>query len=227
MALKDMRAHGKSSIEDAVKAVPPRPRDFLARSLVLLLGLTTEKWERALKLAADAFDSSFSADEAELAKELAVSVGDARQIISAATFFGAMLASHPEASSEQFVASLIENKLLVEADRLMALKFSEVVARARVELTEEFDKSSLRNTLLPSLRKFDTVVDIRLSPTDVTPVLAVPVVLLMVDTDAERETLWCQLSKNELKAVIAKLSKTLERVEAAESWISARDGSEA
>ena len=221
MGLTDLRTHGKSTVEDAIRTVPDRAKERLVASLKVLLGVGRAHWTELIDRAAASFESSFSFDESDVVSETGVSNVDARHMINGATFFAAMLSAHPEATPEQFVAALMSNQILEGENESEALELARIVTARRLALTEEFERSALRHTVLPSLRSVQTSVDIRLSVSqEITR--AVPVVLLAIDTDAEGQILWCQLSKSELKSMIGKLQKTLEQVQAAESWIESR-----
>lgn len=222
MVLAHVRSHDGSTINDAVKEMPQRPKEHLKRSLTVLLTAPKEVWERAITLVADAFDSPFSIEEDVLGKELGMTPADVKHVMNGATFFGAMLTAHPEATPSQFVESLIEHGFIQDANRPQALNFATLVASGRSKLTEDFEKSSLRTEVLPSLRRMDTSVDVRLSFSEKKDVVAVPVVLVMIDTDADCETLWFQVSKPELKSLIHKLNAALEQVELAEDWVNER-----
>jgi hypothetical protein len=225
MALEHLRSHGKSTIADAIRDIPGRSKDFLRSSLSMLAALDRNKWPTVISLAVDAFESSYAIDEVELAKVIDVSVDDAKYIINAASFIAAMLSAHPEATPQTFVDSLIAVSLL-DADRKATnegvLDFALVVSEKREALTEEFERSTLRNEVLPSLHRFETTIDIRFSVSESGAIRAVPVVLMMIDTDAEGQVIWYQVSKHQLKNMISQLERTLERVGKAEVWIDSK-----
>jgi hypothetical protein len=61
-------------------------------------------------------------------------------------------------------------------------------------------------------------VDIRIGFDNDEIALAVPVVLVHIDTDSKDQEIWFQMSKGQLKTAIEDLTKILLRVEAAEKW---------
>jgi hypothetical protein len=222
MSLDELRAHGKSTFQDTVKEIPQRSKDQLKLSIGVLLSLDSACWPKALRVSVDAFESSISSDPRDLAKEFEVSVGDARHIVNGTTFFAAMLSAHPECTPEQFVDVLQQAGIVDSAQVTVALKLAETVIAERPELTEEFEKGALGNVVLPSVRRLETSVDVRLSTSDTGVITAVPVVLMMLDTNAEGQVLWCQMSKQELNAMIAKLNRAKKDVETAETWIQSK-----
>lgn len=225
MALEHLRSPGKSTVADAIKDIPQRAKSFLRSSFSALVALDRRKWSDVISMAVEAFESSYPIDEAEFAAKIDIPAEESKYVINAASFIAAMLSAHPEATAEVFVASLVENKL-VDAERKedqdVILEFAKFVAEKRDALTEELEKSTLRNEVLPSLHRFETTVDIRFSTSDSGAIRAVPVVLMMVDTDAEGQIIWYQVSKHQLKNMIGQLQKTLERVVKAEAWIASR-----
>lgn len=223
MALEHLRSHGKSTVDDAIADLPTRARAFLQRSLSLFLQLDSGLWGRVLRLAAEAFDTSGGAEEAALARDVRIPAGDAKEVLHGASFFGAMLSAHPEASAAEFVDSLVKHGLIDASLRELAAEVADLVVRERTEIAAEFEKSALRNSILPSFRAVETSVDVRLSVAENAPLTAVAVVLMALETDADCERMWFQLSKQQLAGLVARLTQTLERVDVAEQWIAARE----
>jgi hypothetical protein len=226
MALERFRSHSNSTIDDAVRQVPARAKDFLKESFGVLMSLDSQKWPTVISTAAESFDSSYAGDEPEAATVLGVPSSEAKHLLNAASFVAAMLASHPECNAQEFVDVLVKHEMLDSDKRDHAVGFAELVAGRREGLTEELERSALKNEVLPSLQRLETTVDVRLAISDSGIVRAVPVVLMMIDTDAEGQIAWYQVSKQELKSMIGQLEKTLERVEIAEKWIAEKNNSQ-
>jgi hypothetical protein len=90
--------------------------------------------------------------------------------------------------------------------------------RDRSSVSSALRRASLATRLLPSLTDLSCVVDIRIGFDNDEIALAVPVVLMHIDTDSNNQEIWFQMSKGQLKTAIEDLTKILLRVEAAEKW---------
>jgi hypothetical protein len=88
----------------------------------------------------------------------------------------------------------------------------------RPAVAAAFRRSNLASRLLPSLTDLSFVVDVRVDFDGDRIALAIPVVLVHIDTDTTDNEIRFQMNKRQLEVVIEDLKKTLSRVEAAEKW---------
>lgn len=138
--------------------------------------------------------------------------------------FLALMASEPtRAAAPSTIQGLVAAEIMRADDAQVAGELLKALLRGTPEIQDTFRRAAMSGELLPALAEFETVVDVRLSFKEGDAVeLAVPVLLVHIDTDASNRELWFQMSKKQVQKAIDDLTKALSQIQAAESWAAKR-----
>ena len=95
----------------------------------------------------------------------------------------------------------------------------EGIAKNRAAITRTNKENRLVHAVLPSLRQFRTVVDLRPSFSEDGTVIryAVPVIIALIANDLTDEV-WVQMSKKQAEELISDLQDVLRKITALEQW---------
>jgi hypothetical protein len=152
----------------------------------------------------------------ELQKDLGLSKSDTSSVFSAAMAVVPMF--DKSTTVTEFVDASIKTKFIdsVTAQRLRP--FLEVVAGHASEITTAIRRATLIDQTLPSFYDMDVTVDIRLGFEEGRVELAVPVAVIHLDTDADRQEIWFQASRQQLILIKDDIEAAIKKMDAAEAW---------
>ncbi len=120
------------------------------------------------------------------------------------------------------VTSLVSSEILAPSDQADITSLLNEIDQHRPALSEGLRRSHLAARLLASFSDLNSVVDIRLDFDKDQIAVAVPVLLVHIDTDVDDQEIRFQMSRKQLEAVVEDLKQALTRLEAAEKWIRGR-----
>jgi hypothetical protein len=126
------------------------------------------------------------------------------------------LLSESSATTEDFIASAKGILFLPEQESTAQLIAASVCA-SRQEIRLTVDRAQLAGEILPSLFVFDIAVDIRIRVVDGEVKTFVPVAIVHLDTDADSEEVWFQMSRGDVEDTISKLTNALDDMKLAET----------
>lgn len=218
MAFDFFKRQGKPTAQAAIDDLPSQMKRPLVAGLALLADVSKSKWDTLAVASIDAIGSSYIQSADELSASLGVPQEEAGHLANAASFIVALIGSFPDCSPSDLTAGLLESELIEERHRQPIGEFAAFVANQRGKLEEELDRSTLESEVLPSLQRFATVVDIRFDDRADGGVRTTPVLIGMIDTDAEGQIVWFQMSKRQLKNMLIQLQSALEKMDKAEVW---------
>lgn len=156
---------------------------------------------------------------------LATSIGWSKErtslLLNGVSFLAALSTSFEDISSGELIDKLSSHKML-ENTSSEALPAWLSLLRAQADrFRSELENGELANAVLPSLQSFDIAIDIRLSNSTVaSKPAAVPVAVAMLDTDSFNQTIWFQMSKQQLVKLHTQLGTALKQFERAEALAS-------
>jgi len=96
--------------------------------------------------------------------------------------------------------------------------FLENIVADRVRIRGALRRAALPSQVLPFLTDVEVVVDLRMAYEDNAVIDAVPVAIFHIDTDANDQEIWFQVSRGHLERLKADIEGALRKMEAAEKW---------
>jgi hypothetical protein len=144
-----------------------------------------------------------------------LSESDAEQLGSVYSLVMGLL-SETAACPEEFV-SRAEGILFTDARGEIAHTIAISICELRPGIVGVIERAQLAREVLPSLLALEIAIDVRLRVVDGRVTTSIPVALLHIDTDSERQELWLQLSRGDVEETIKKLQKCLIDMQLAEN----------
>jgi hypothetical protein len=204
-------------ISDEFAAIPDNLKDRMRKGFSNLPKLSPENSQALVELVLKTLPNrKFQADD-DLLSKLGLDP-DATASLFTAVAMASLILSNRKEDSEQFTNAAIQARVMNEPDKEHAKAFLEAVIKNRPAFKLALDREQVGQQVLPSISNFETSVEVRLRFNEDQIALAVPVVVIHIDTDSEGQRVWFQLTKSELKQVIEQLQKALRRIEHAERW---------
>jgi hypothetical protein len=207
----------RGTAQEVFADMPGEIRRYIRDGFGVLSKLPEQKFEEIRRVTLDAVEAGGSVGEADLAARLDISRTDARSLLAATSLFATFILSRDE-KLVQLVASAVEAKLIGPDDAPVALVFYEAVERDRAKLKEAVERSRFSSSVLPSLLEFEATVDLRLGFDKGRLDFATPIALVHLDTDAQGQEVWLQLTKRQVERVAKELQDVLRKMEEAEKW---------
>lgn len=205
---------------EAFADLPKGAKSFLRHGFATLSKAYKQSGNILAGIALSGVSSGFDANKRAIHEELGLPETEAG-LLSGTLSFLAILASHPGGTTaQQFVEGLSAAGVIELADCPAATSLLESL-QENSGIQSTFKRKVITDELLPSLVQFDTTVDVRLSFDSNKVELAVPVLLVHIDTDVDNREIWFQMSTSGLQKTIEQLQKNLLQMKAAESWASA------
>jgi len=208
-----------AGIQRKLDDLPEDARALLATALPRLATLQEDRWSKLAEFAMDGSFSGYAFDPARASVDLGVSVEDARLLVNAAGFLSAISTVSVDADASVIVETLAGVDLLAPDSGAAIFRFVEFLIDNREAIAEDYERSALANSVLPTLQRFDTNVDVRLSKMTAKRTRVAPVVVACVDTDAEGQIIWFQMSKGQVRRIVSQLEGVLKQLELAERMV--------
>lgn len=224
MAFQGFKNSGRPTIEAALDDLPERAKPILIPGLKELARMVPSKWDALVPMALEAAVSAYPFRSDEFERELGLKQDEAHYLGNAATFIVTLVGSYEECSPDQLISELRARDMVSSDDAPGLLAFVEFVASQRANLEEDSERNQLESEVLPTLQRFQTAVDLRFEErADGSPRIA-PVLVTMIDTDAEGQLVWFQMTKRQVQSLATELQEALEKMNRAEAWASSRGG---
>ena len=218
MAYLGFGVDSQGSLSAALEDIPDDAKAFLRGGFSQIASLKAEQWRSLIDSAI--FSSGPNDLDLETAGgALGLISSDAAAVLSAAKLSLGVISFRPEAPGD-FVDIAINTGVLDEANKGAVLAVLDFSLKHKREIKDGLDATALGGENLPSLRRFELNVDVRVGFGEAGVDKAVPVVIAHVDTDAQEMELWFQMTPNQLTALIAKLQKVELNVRQAREFIS-------
>jgi len=157
----------------------------------------------------------------DLAKKMGLSTREASSAAAATGTLSALLSGRKEGTDE-VIQALVSSGLLATSAVPSIQRLVPLLLENKQNFGQLLKEKYFSTAVLPSFDEFEAVLDIRIG--DETEVgLAVPVAIAFLDTDANGQRLWFQLTKDDVEEMLRKLNSLLGRFKEAEA-IAARIG---
>ena len=220
MAFESFKENGRPTVQAALDDLPDRGKVLLQKGLQAIARLRRDKWEKLVSMALEALVSSYGFDAEQVAEALEIGAPDANIVGNGGTFIVTMIGAYADCEPEMLVELLVDKQLVSPEDVPKVTEFVKFVADRRGSVEDEAARFELVASVLPTLQRFETSVDLRFSDRSGKPLVA-PVVIAMIDSDAEGQIMWFQMSKTQVRTVLEQLQDSLEEIERAEAWANA------
>jgi hypothetical protein len=119
------------------------------------------------------------------------------------------LLSDTTATPDDFVAEG-RGKLFTSEHDATALSIAQAICNNREQISKAIQRARLGGAVLPSLRKFEVATDFRVQVVKNELKMGVPLVVVHIDTDADGQEVWLQLSRLDVDDIIKKLTNCLD-----------------
>jgi len=204
-------------LSDFFADMPREVRTFLRKGFAALAKIPPDRFPEILKVVVERLPQRYPAAEAGLAKTLGIPTEEAKPLLAAAAVFASLISSG-EVEVDDLVGQAKTAEVINGNDIDGALQFSRVAASNRAAIQGAMERSGIASAVLPSLSEFETTVDLRLGFEKGRVCSSIPLAIVHVDTDAEGQKLWLQLTKGEVERIVEDLQGVIRQMEDAEKW---------
>lgn len=128
------------------------------------------------------------------------------------------LLTDTNATPEEFI-EVARGKFISQEDEKVGATIAASICGQRDEIKRSVEKSQLAGAVLPSLYSFDVTVDIRFKVEDGGVKATVPVAIVHLDTDANDQEVWVQLTAGDIELIIKRLREAQDGMKIAESLL--------
>lgn len=163
------------------------------------------------------FHQSESVDPKKISDKYSISVDTARDLLIALAFMVGIV-SERDSPPGNFIDEAIERELLSRENAAVIAPLAEEIFAGRASIRDLIEQQRLGSEVLPSLAAFDVTVDLRLKFEGDKVGRFLPMAILHIDTDADRQEVWLQLNRAEISRIIGSLQEALKSIDAAEAW---------
>jgi hypothetical protein len=177
--------------------------------------LSQERRIDLVRKSIDAFVVGLSEEPRDLSTRYNIPESEARPLVFATSMMLATLTEAPD-PVEQFIAAGIEKGAFTAETAAIIQPHAELICSERTNIQEAVKKETLASSVLPSLMTFSVAVDLRLKFEKDKIIAAVPVLVAHLDTDAEHQAVWVQLTQADTERIIDQLQTGLASLKAAE-----------
>lgn len=219
MGTFNVRVPSRGTLEGVFADIPQGIKGFLRDGFNLLTKLHENDITEVFGVVAESIQLGYGVGETGLASKIGITDSEARAVLASASLFASILSTR-DVTAEEFVRAAIQAQVLEDTHKDSALAFCKLVVRQRASLKEAIEQAGLADVVLPSLSTFETTVDLRLNVDKGKIVATVPVALIHLDTDAQGQEIWVQLTKRQVAKILAELQEALQTMEEAERWAS-------
>jgi hypothetical protein len=202
-AIEDMPEHVRRSVRAGFRNASALPAEERRKFLTYFAQTMSE--------------GSASVDIEALAEDTNIDVRRAAPILTAVSVLVGLL-TRGKLSVEQFVAEGRE-RLFSQEDEPTVKELATSVFQGAAIWEQTLGHRALATRTLPALDTFEISVDLRLRFKAEEVVDTVSVALVHLDTDANNQELWFQMTRGDVENVIQKLQKTLQQMAAAEKLV--------
>jgi hypothetical protein len=122
------------------------------------------------------------------------------------------------ATADDFVEAA-RGKLFDPEDEGSARAIAGAICDLRGDIKVVLASAELAGSVLPSFMSLDTSLDVRMKFADGKLLTAAPVVVAYLDTDANGEEIWFQMTKGDIEGLVKQFNVILSDIKAAEALI--------
>lgn len=208
---------------DLFNELPKSAKHFLKDGLKVVARVHQQHGPLLANMIMESAATGTDPKASDLAASFRLSEDESQTLIGAISFIKLIFSKPGEPEPvASVVNSLISSEILDASAQAEITSVLNEIDQNRSTVAQGLRRSHLAARLLASFIDLNTVVDIRLDFDKDQIAVAVPVVLVHIDTDVNEQEIRFQLTRKQLEGVIEDLKQTLIRVEAAEKWIRGR-----
>jgi hypothetical protein len=209
---------------DYVTHLPAQAKSLFRFGFSLLSEMSEQQQRIVVEGARQAIATSLP-DSNEVAARLGKDANVAEPAIAAAAITTTIFArTSVELAPEQFRQIFIKAGVIDEALSDALKNFFEIACAERQALRSEVERTDDARAVLPNLASFTLGIDVRVSFEGNEVRSMVPVVVANIDTDAEGQVLWCQMTKEQLTRLRADFDAALQKLEATQKKLGLGEG---
>lgn len=202
-------------MSEALAGAPRAFREQAKKGFKVLAGIGQQHYAEILRAVVLTLESRQPPFE-DLAKRLSLSKDDISSLMAAAMITVPLLGNG--GTAEEFTSAAIKVDML-SADLVSEIRpFIQVVVADRSQIGRAIRRAAMPSQVLPFLADVEIVVDLRMAFEDQKISEAVPVAIVHVDTDAEGEEIWFQVSRSQMERLRNDVDAAIKRMELAEAW---------
>ena len=207
--------HSGRPVSEVIARLPRSFRDDAEKGFIVLASVPERHYDQIVQSAIIMMESRRPPVE-ELKKALGLTQSEAGSVFSAAMVVVPLF--DKTTTVDDFFDAAIKTKLIDASTYPKVKPFVDRVASHGSEIASAIKKATLSDEGLPSFMDLDVTVDLRIGFEEGRVDVAVPIALIHIDTDAEREELWFQCSKQQLLLIKDDIEAALKKMDAAEAW---------
>jgi hypothetical protein len=208
----------KGPLKEALGALPEDFKPFILLGFASLAKLDGAAWRQVISLAQTSSPAAAQLELSSAADELKLDTSQVSKIVVAARLLLGVISFRDESPAD-FAAVATEVGILRPEDAPKILEFGNLAVGSGQDIKRQIEASELQNSLLPSLRRFETRIDVRLDFSDGKPTAAAPVALVYVESDAPDGNFWFQMTPTQTRLLAKKLGDASRELAAAEELV--------
>jgi hypothetical protein len=202
-------------ITEVIARLPRGFREDAEKGFIVLASVPEEYFNQIVETAISVMETQRPPLET-LHKDLNLSKSDTSSLFSAAMVVVPLF--DKSTSVNEFIDGAVKTKLIDAAITPKLRPFVEVVASHASDIATAIKRATLTDQCLPSFYDMDVTVDLRVGFEEGRVDVVVPVALIHLDTDAEKQELWFQASKPQLILIRDNIDAAIKKMDAAEAW---------
>lgn len=220
--MPDSSDRGKRAFKDLLLRVPAEIEDDLREGFSLIGQLTDAQLNALVEIGLASIDEPHVVDEPSVQEKLGLDEERATALAVIAMTLG--MSPVAKESPEEIVTLLNERFSLSSAQVDGARTLIREFEKRAIEASSAVQRRTLASKLLPSFEHLRSTVDLRLKFTGEEASVFAPVAIAHLTTDAAPPLgrFWFQMSKSELKRLIAEAQEALGEMERVERWAAKR-----
>ena len=202
--------------------IPKSARNFLKKGFSVVARLYPKYAEVLPSIAVESVVSGAEPEPSDVGAKLGINLDDARALLGAISFLAVIASAGEKDAVPQTMDALVSAQMLEKDSQGPITSLLTVLQSERTRVSGAVRRSALSSRLLPSLTDLELMIDVRVEFEKDQVGLAVPVLLVHVDTDAAHEELWFQMNKRQVEKAVDDLKQALARLEQAEKWVQSK-----
>ena len=199
-------------LSSTLTGMPPPLKEIVKRGFSSISQMTPEALDKLRPLAKEALQGPESALSGEF-PSLGIDAESVRFAVAAAGFLTTLVAG---GSSVKEILDTLPT-VLEEPLAPQVVSLINTFGTETQELRSLYQKFRLSHATLPSFRKLEVSVDVRVDFQEDGTSIALPVAIAYLDTDATHQELWFQMSESQVSSLIEQLEKVRENLKRAGS----------
>lgn len=211
---------GDRSISDVLARIPKTFKEEASKGFVLLADIAPQHYAEILQAVILTLESRRPPLE-KLSESLEIQANQINSLFAASMFTVSVLGEG--GSADEFINAGLSSGLIRE-DRIAKIRpFVDTIATQQPQIGRIIRRAAMPAQVLPSISNVEVVVDLRLAFDEEYVAEFVPVAVVHIDTDTDKEEIWFQASKHQMLQLKSDLDEAIRRMEIAESWGNRRE----